>query len=169
MPSLHKIRNMHMHVRKQMAPACREWVLQCFFFDRFYIWFVCISFIGVELGDWFEVTMLPCCPGSRSNGPTWIIFLTLRAYAYTVHYTYMYRGSYNRTTPWCSASRFSVRDSHCTLSVWSLCNTAVLLVKLAGATHCTLDEGFNPILYDSRLLHFAEFRFAITFRTGHKL
>ena len=53
-----------------MAPAGNE-CYNVFFFDGFYIWFVCISFFGVELGDWFEVVMGPGVmerPGSEAVG-----------------------------------------------------------------------------------------------------
>ena len=58
----------HIHVRKKMAPAGNE-CYNVFLFDGFYIWFVCISFFGVELGDWFEVVLGPWVmdqPGSEA-------------------------------------------------------------------------------------------------------
>ena len=56
--------------KKKMAPAGNE-CYNVFFFDGFYIWFVCISFFGVELGDWFEVVLGPGVmdqPGSEAVG-----------------------------------------------------------------------------------------------------
>ena len=59
-----------MHVRKKVAPAGNE-CYNAFLFDGFYIWFVCISFFGVELGYWFEVVLGPGVvdrPGSEVVG-----------------------------------------------------------------------------------------------------
>ena len=59
-----------MHVRKKMAPAGNG-CYNAFLFDGFYIWFVCISFFGVELGDRFEVVLGPGVmdrPGSEAVG-----------------------------------------------------------------------------------------------------
>ena len=59
-----------MYARKKKNGARREWVF-VFFFDGFFIWFVCISFFGVELGDWFEVVLGPGLmdrPGSEAVG-----------------------------------------------------------------------------------------------------
>ena len=53
-----------------MAPAENE-CSNVFFFDGFYIWFVCISFFEVELGDWFEIVLVPGAidqPGSEAVG-----------------------------------------------------------------------------------------------------
>ena len=47
-----------MHIRKRMAAAGNE-CYNVFLFDGWYIWFVCISIFGVELGDWYDVLMDP--------------------------------------------------------------------------------------------------------------
>ena len=56
--------------KNKTAPAGNE-CYNVFFFDAFYIWFLCISFFGVELGDWFEVVLGPGVmdrPGSEAVG-----------------------------------------------------------------------------------------------------